>query len=120
MIGNLLSAICGDAAYQYLARAVELATAGKIDAICTAPLNKEALHAGGHRFPGHTEMLAHLTGTPEVSMMLSTPRLKVIHVTTHIGLIDAIAKVEPGLVERTIIRAYETLTRSGIKDPRIG
>ena len=88
-----LSAICGDAAYQYLARAVELATAGKIDAICTAPLNKEALHAGGHRFPGHTEMLAHLTGTPEVSMMLSTPRLKVIHVTTHIGLIDAIAKV---------------------------
>jgi 4-phospho-D-threonate 3-dehydrogenase / 4-phospho-D-erythronate 3-dehydrogenase len=71
-----LSAICGDAAYQYLARAVELATAGKIDAICTAPLNKEALHAGGHRFPGHTEMLAHLTGTPEVSMMLSTPRLR--------------------------------------------
>ncbi|MBV9998988.1 MAG: 4-hydroxythreonine-4-phosphate dehydrogenase PdxA, partial [Verrucomicrobia bacterium] len=52
-----LSPICGDAAYQYLARAVELAQAGQIDAICTAPLNKEALHAGGHRFPGHTEML---------------------------------------------------------------
>ena len=115
-----LSAICGDAAYQYLARAVELATAGKIDAICTAPLNKEALHAGGHRFPGHTEMLAHLTGTPEVSMMLSTPRLKVIHVTTHIGLIDAIAKVEPGLVERTIIRAHDALARAGNKNPRIG
>ena len=69
-----LSAICGDAAYQYLARAVELATAGKIDAICTAPLNKEALHAGGHRFPGHTEMLAHLTGTPEVSMIAFHPK----------------------------------------------
>jgi 4-hydroxythreonine-4-phosphate dehydrogenase len=115
-----LSPICGDAAYQYVARAVQLAKAGQIDAICTAPLNKEALHSGGHIFPGHTEMLAHLTGTPEVSMMLSTPKLKVIHVTTHIGLIDAIAKIEPGLVERTIIRAYETLTRSGIKDPRIG
>src|ERR1700740_1556217 len=115
-----LSPISGDAAYQYLARAVELAKTGQIDGICTAPLNKEALHAGGHIFPGHTEILAHLTGTPEVSMMLSTPKLKVIHVTTHIGLIDAIAKIEPGLVERTITRAHEMLTRSGIANPRIG
>jgi 4-hydroxythreonine-4-phosphate dehydrogenase len=115
-----LSPICGDAAYQYLARAVELAKTGRIDAICTAPLNKEALRLGGHNFPGHTEMLAHLTGTPEVSMMLLTPKLKVIHVTTHIGLIDAIAKIEPGLVERTIGRAQETLNRAGIARPRIG
>jgi len=115
-----LSPICGDAAYQYLARAVELAKTRQIDAICTAPLNKEALHLGGHKFPGHTEMLAHLTGTPEVSMMLLTPKLKVIHVTTHIGLIDAIAKIEPGLVERTITRAQETLNRAGIAHPRIG
>src|SRR5438132_3320002 len=117
--GQLLP-ICGDAAYQYLVRAVELAKTGKIDGICTAPLNKEALHAGGHNFPGHTEMLAHLTGTPEVSMMLSTPKFKVIHVTGHIGLIDAVAKIEPGLVERTIARAQEMLARSGIAHPRIG
>src|SRR5262249_30648755 len=115
-----LSSICGDAAYQYLARAVELAKTRQIDAICTAPLNKQALHAGGHIFPGHTEMLAHLTATPEVSMMLSTPKLKVIHVTTHIGLIDAIAKIEAGLVERTIPPAQETLARSGIAHPPIG
>ena len=115
-----VSPVCGDAAYQYIARAVELAQARQIGAICTAPLNKEALQTGGHIFPGHTEILAYLTGTPEVSMMLSTPKLKVIHVTTHIGLVDAIAKIEPGLVERTIARAHETLTRSGIKQPRIG
>ena len=115
-----VSPVCGDAAYQYIVRAVELVKAGEINAICTAPLNKEALQAGGHIFPGHTELLAHLTGTPEVSMMLSTPKLKVIHVTTHIGLIDAIAKIEPGLVERTIARGRETLTRSGIENPRIG
>ncbi|MBV9297906.1 MAG: 4-hydroxythreonine-4-phosphate dehydrogenase PdxA, partial [Verrucomicrobia bacterium] len=115
-----LSPICGDAAYQYVVRAVELAKTGQIDAICTAPLNKRALHLGGHIFPGHTELLAYLTGTPEVSMMLSTPKLKVIHVTTHLGLIDAIAKIEPGLVERTIARAQETLTRAGIAQPRIG
>ncbi|HWA07865.1 MAG TPA: 4-hydroxythreonine-4-phosphate dehydrogenase PdxA [Opitutaceae bacterium] len=115
-----LSAVCGDAAYRYVARAVELAQAGEIDAICTAPLNKEALHAGGHRFPGHTELLASLTGTPEVSMMLMTPKLRVIHVTTHIGLIDAVERIEPGLVGRTIARAQETLVRAGIARPRIG
>ncbi len=89
-------------------------------AICTAPLNKEALHAAGHKFPGHTELLAHLTGTPEVSMMLTTPKMKVLHVTTHIGLIDAIAKIEPGLVERTIARGHAALEKSGIANPRIG
>jgi 4-phospho-D-threonate 3-dehydrogenase / 4-phospho-D-erythronate 3-dehydrogenase len=115
-----LSAICGDAAYQFIVRAVELAKNREIDAICTAPLNKEALHAGGHIFPGHTELLAELTSTREVSMMLSTPKLRVIHVTSHIGLIDAIDKIEPGLVERTIARAQETLNRAGIPHPRIG
>ena len=68
-----LSPVAGNGAYHYVARAVELATAGKIQAICTAPLNKEALHAGGHVYPGHTELLARLSGTPEVSMMLATP-----------------------------------------------
>jgi len=115
-----LSAICGDAAYQFIVRAVELANNREIDAICTAPLNKEALHAGGHIFPGHTELLAHLTSTPEVSMMLSTPKLRVIHVTSHIGLIDAIDRIEPGLVERTIARAQQTLNCAGILHPRIG
>ncbi|QGZ64937.1 4-hydroxythreonine-4-phosphate dehydrogenase PdxA [Paraburkholderia acidisoli] len=115
-----LSPVAGDAAYQYIARTVELTSAGELDAICTAPLNKEALHAGGHIFPGHTEMLAHLTGIPEVSMMLVAPKLRVIHVTTHIGLLDAIRKIEPGLVQRTIERAHDTLVRAGIENPRIG
>ena len=115
-----LSPTAGDGAFRYIERAVALASAREVDAICTAPLNKEALHAGGHFYPGHTEILAALTGTPEVSMMLMTPKLRVIHVTTHIGLIDAIAKIEPGLVERTIVRGHEALVRSGISHPRIG
>ena len=85
-----LSAVAGDAAFQFVKIATELAMARQVDAICTAPLNKEALHAGGHFYPGHTELLAALTGTPEVSMMLVAPRLRVIHVTAHMGLIDAI------------------------------
>jgi 4-hydroxythreonine-4-phosphate dehydrogenase len=115
-----LSPIAGDAAFRYIERAVALASAGEVDAICTSPINKEALHAGGHIYPGHTEILAALTHTPEVSMMLLTPKLRVIHVTTHIGLIDAIAKIEPGLVQRTILRGNEALVRSGIASPRIG
>jgi len=115
-----LSREAGEAAYRYLELAARLAMEGRVATICTAPLNKEAMQSAGHKFPGHTEALAHLTGTPEVSMMLTTPKLKVLHVTTHIGLIDAIARIEPGLVERTIARGQEALERSGITNPRIG
>lgn len=110
----------GEGSYRFIEKAVELVKAGQAQAICTAPLSKEAMYLAGHKFPGHTETLAYLTGTPEVSMMLSAPNLRVVHVTTHIGLIDAIAKIEPGLVERTIGRAHETLIRAGIENPRIG
>lgn len=115
-----LSRIAGEAAYRYLEIAARLAMDGKVAAICTAPLNKEALQAAGHKFPGHTELLAHLTGTPEVSMMLSTPKMKVLHVTTHIGLIDAIRRIEPGLVQRTIARGHQALQKAGVSNPRIG
>ncbi|GMA18863.1 4-hydroxythreonine-4-phosphate dehydrogenase PdxA [Arsenicicoccus piscis] len=115
-----LSAVAGDAAYHYIAKAAELAVAGRVQAICTAPLNKAALHLGGHKYPGHTELLADLTKTPEVSMMLSTPRIKVIHVTTHIGLIDAVRKIEPQLVERVIRRGHDALVAAGVPKPRIG
>jgi 4-hydroxythreonine-4-phosphate dehydrogenase len=114
-----LSAKAGDGAYRFIQRAVDLALAGRVDGICTAPLNKEALHAGGHPFPGHTEMLAKLSGTKEVSMMLATPKMRVIHVTTHVGLLDAIEKIEPGLVERTIVRGHDALVRSGLAHPQI-
>ncbi|WP_411085231.1 4-hydroxythreonine-4-phosphate dehydrogenase PdxA [Streptomyces sp. 061-3] len=115
-----LSPVAGDAAYAYIERAAELAVAGEVHAICTAPLNKEALHAAGHIYPGHTELLAHLTGTEEVSMMLSTEKVKVIHVTTHIGLIDAVNRIEPGLVERTVRRGHAAMVRAGTPNPVIG
>ncbi|MBO1077907.1 4-hydroxythreonine-4-phosphate dehydrogenase PdxA [Roseomonas haemaphysalidis] len=115
-----LSPVAGEGAFRFIERATRLVEAGEADAICTAPLSKEALHAAGHKYPGHTELLAHLTGTPEVSMMLVAPKLRVIHVTTHIGLMDAIRKIEPGLVERVIARGRDTLVKAGIAEPRIG
>ncbi|MCL6460182.1 MAG: 4-hydroxythreonine-4-phosphate dehydrogenase PdxA, partial [Gorillibacterium sp.] len=114
-----VSAEAGHAAYQYIERAVELAKEGTIQAICTAPLNKEALQLGGHHFPGHTEILATLTGTQSYAMLLSAPGLKVIHVTTHLGIIDAIKKINPGRVYEVIRIAAETLRKTGIVQPRI-
>lgn len=114
------SAEAGNAAYHYIRVACELGMSGQVQGICTAPLNKAALHKAGHIYPGHTELLAHFMGVEEVSMMLSTPKVKVIHVTTHIGLIDAISKIEPGLVERTVRRGHSAMQRAGIENPRIG
>lgn len=114
-----ISAEAGNAAFRYLERAIELANEGKIDAICTAPLNKEALHKGGHLYPGHTEILAELTKTEDYSMMLSAPNLKVIHVTTHIGIIDAVKKINPSRVYKVIKLAHDTLKKAGYTKPRI-
>ncbi|MGW5643777.1 4-hydroxythreonine-4-phosphate dehydrogenase PdxA [Saccharopolyspora sp. NPDC003752] len=114
-----LSEVAGEGAFRYVAKAAELAMAGEVQAICTAPLNKAALHAAGHRYPGHTELLAELCGVPEVSMMLSTGKVRVIHVTTHIGLVDAIERIDPGLVERTVRRGHRTMVDSGIAEPKI-
>ncbi|HYJ42571.1 MAG TPA: 4-hydroxythreonine-4-phosphate dehydrogenase PdxA [Steroidobacteraceae bacterium] len=114
------SAVAGEAAYRFIERAVRIVECGAAQAICTAPLSKEALHAAGHRYPGHTELLASLTNTAEVSMMLVAPRLRVIHVTTHMGLLDAIERIDAPLVERVIGRAHDTLVRAGVTNPRIG
>ncbi|WP_286885539.1 4-hydroxythreonine-4-phosphate dehydrogenase PdxA [Aneurinibacillus sp. UBA3580] len=114
-----ISAEAGNAAFRYLEKAIQLANEGKIDAICTAPLNKEALHKAGHIYPGHTEILAELTGTSDYSMMLSAPKLKVIHVTTHIGLLDAVKKINPSRVYTVIKLAHDTLHKAGYEQPRI-
>ena len=114
-----VSAEAGNAAFHFVKKAVELAKKGCIQAICTAPLNKEALHKGGHRYPGHTEILAHLTNTTDYSMMLASPKLKVIHLTTHQGLIEAIQSITPERTYKVIRLAHDTLTRAGFEQPKI-
>lgn len=109
----------GDAAFQYLAKAIEMAKENRIDAICTAPLNKEALQKGGHMYPGHTEILADLTNTKDYSMMLSAPNLRVIHVTTHVGIIDAVNMINPERVYHVLKLAHDTLKKAGIESPKI-
>lgn len=114
-----ISAEAGHAAFCFVEKAVQLALEQKIDGICTAPLNKEALHKGGHLYPGHTEILADLTGTEDFSMMLSAPNLKVIHLTTHVGLIEAINRINPERTYKVIKLAHDTLKRAGYEKVKI-
>ena len=98
---GVLSPRCGEASFRYLETAVELALSGKISAIVTAPINKEALNLAGHHFDGHTGMLAHLTRSTSSWMLLASERLNVIHVSTHVALKKAIERatiVSPGVV----------------------
>ena len=91
-------------------RAVELAIGGEVEGIVTAPIDKAALLAGGYDYPGHTEMLAALTGRP-VAMMLASDRLRVVLATTHIPLRDV-----PGAVTPEAIAAAAAITRQGLRD----
>jgi len=114
-----LDARAGDAAFRYVRKATELASAGRVAAIATAPLNKEAMHLAGHKYPGHTEILADLTGTKDYAMMLVTDELKVIHVSTHVSLREAIERARPERELAVIRLAHESLRKLGFDEPRI-
>ena len=88
-----LSAVAGDGSYRFVVAACDLAKEGAVDGIVTAPLNKAAMHAGGHRYPGHTELLAEQFGVENFSLVLSAGDLYFFHLTTHVSLSDAIAGV---------------------------
>ncbi|MGI5170672.1 4-hydroxythreonine-4-phosphate dehydrogenase PdxA [Spirillospora sp. CA-253888] len=109
----------GRAAYRYVAKGVELACADQIAALVTAPIHKEALRLGGHPYPGHTEILAELSGTGEFAMMMANDELRVVLVTIHQALRDAIDAITPEAVRRTIRLTHDALRRAGIAAPRI-
>ncbi len=114
-----LDARAGDAAFRYVQRATELASAGRVGAIATAPLNKEAMHLAGHKYPGHTEILAELTGTEDYAMMLVTDELKVIHVSTHVSLREAIERVKPERELAVMRLAHDALRKLGVENPKV-
>lgn len=109
----------GHAAYQYIEAAVQQALEKQVAAIVTAPINKEALHKGGHKFPGHTEILGELSQTKDYAMMLSSDDLKVIHVTTHVSMRQAADLIKKERVLRIIRLADRTLRLLGLENPRI-
>jgi 4-hydroxythreonine-4-phosphate dehydrogenase len=114
-----VTAAAGRAAYDAVVGAVEDAKAGRIDAIATAPINKEAFAAAGLRWPGHTELLAELTGARRVRMMFYADTLNVVLATVHIPLADVPAALTRSRVEETIDVAAAELPRFGLGSPRL-
>ncbi|HEV7680487.1 MAG TPA: 4-hydroxythreonine-4-phosphate dehydrogenase PdxA [Pyrinomonadaceae bacterium] len=109
----------GKAAGAYIEAAVELCAAGSIDAIATAPINKRSLFLGGYSFPGHTEFLAQLTGSEDYAMAFVAANLRIVLISTHVPLAEAIRLVKKDLIARTINLTNRELKRWGIERPRL-
>ena len=110
----------GEAAYRYIEQGVALTKAGVVDALVTAPISKEALNAAGYPFPGHTELLAAMTGAKDQVMMLAGPRLRVALVTTHLPLREVSARLSQEKIKKTIqITAQWLREYFGISTPRL-
>jgi 4-hydroxythreonine-4-phosphate dehydrogenase len=109
----------GKAAVEAVQLAGNLALQGLVDAIATAPLNKEAMHMAGYKYPGHTELLAEMTGTEDYSMLLVTPTLRCFFVTVHVSLRKAIDMITEDRVRRIVGVAHSTMQRFGFANPRI-
>ena len=114
-----VDARAGAAAFAYLNEAIDLAMAGRVSAIVTAPLNKEALRAAGIHFPGHTEILAARSGTAHVAMMLANDDLRVLLVSIHLSLAEAIRAVTFDNEMRAIGHAADACRSFGIAHPRV-
>ncbi len=114
-----ISTEAGRAAVEYVLRATELAMSGAVDAVATAPLNKEAMHLAGFDYIGHTEILADVTHTPRCTTMLATPGLRVTHVTRHIPFRSIADHLTIDGVLDTIVITHEGMQMLGFPQPRL-
>ena len=114
-----VQAVCGKVSFQYIEKAINLALEDKIDAVVTAPINKEALHFGGHQYSGHTEIFADLTSTKDYAMLLTGGPLKVIHVTTHVSMREACDKIKKDRILTVIRLSKEAMMNLGVQQPKI-
>jgi 4-hydroxythreonine-4-phosphate dehydrogenase len=115
-----LSGEAGRAAYEVILRAVDAAKDGAVDAIATAPVNKEAFRLAGLPWSGHTDLLAHLTGVEHVAMMFYSDPLRVVLATIHIPLSEVSGALTQASLEQTIDLTARELPRFGWPAPRIG
>jgi 4-hydroxythreonine-4-phosphate dehydrogenase len=112
--------LTGEASFQYVTKGIELAMNGRLHAVVTGPINKEAINLAGHHYSGHTEIFGDYTHTKDYAMLLSGGTLKVIHVTTHCSMREACDRIKKARVLSVIKLAYEGLSLMGCKKPKIG
>lgn len=117
---GVVSAMAGNAAFQYVKKVIELAMNHEVDATVTNALNKEAMNIAGHHYSGHTEIYAEYTGTKKYTMMLAHENLRVVHVSTHVSLREACDRVKKDRVLEVIRIADQACKELGIKEPKIG
>jgi len=120
VVAGTLSAEAGRTAYGAIVAAVEDALAGEVDAVATAPINKEAFALAGLPWRGHTDLLAHLTGASSVAMMFHADALRVVLATIHEPLASVPRLLTREVVERVIRLAARELPRFGFSLPRLG
>lgn len=116
---GVVDAMCGRAAHDYIVRAADLALSGKVGAIVTAPIHKEAIHLAGIEDAGHAEILARHTRTADYAAMLVDGRLRVVHVSTHVSLRQAIDLVTMERVLQKIRLTHKSLQALGFARPNI-
>src|SRR5688572_818777 len=116
---GVLSAEAGQAAYDAICAAVRDAQAGRVSAIATAPVNKQAFFRAGLPWKGHTDLLGHLTGSGQVAMMFWSEPLKVVLATVHVPLAEVPRALTRDLLDAIINLTARELPRFGIRDPRL-
>ena len=114
-----VSRACGDAAFSYITTAIELAKSETIQAVVTAPINKEALHLAGHKYPGHTEIFAEKCDTQNFTMLFRVEGISVVHVTTHCSLRTALDTSKTPKILSNIELLQSSLHSLGVANPRI-
>ncbi|MBM6948876.1 4-hydroxythreonine-4-phosphate dehydrogenase PdxA [Mordavella massiliensis] len=111
-----VSGMCGKAAYDYIAKSIELANAGEVDAVSTTPINKEALKAGEIHFIGHTEIFGALTGTEDPLTMFETNGMRVFFLTRHVSLRQMLDMIKKDRIIDYVVRCTEALKRLGVNE----
>lgn len=111
-----VSAMCGQAAYDYIEKSIDLANSHKVDAVATTPINKESLHAAKVPFIGHTEIFAKLTDTEDPLTMFETNGLRVFFLSRHLSLRDAIDAVTKERIENYVPRCLKALEKLGVTE----
>lgn len=115
-----IDAMCGEASFQAVKKAIELALAKEVDATVTGPINKKSINEAGHHFAGHTEIYAHYTNTRKYAMLLVEDNINVIHVSTHVSLRQACDLVKKDRILQVIELLRDGLQRLGKTDFKIG
>lgn len=111
-----VNGMCGRAAYDYIAKSIELANSGKVDAVATTPINKESLRAGNINFIGHTEIFGELTRTKDPLTMFETNGMRIFFLTRHVSLRDMLDMITKERIKDYVKRCLKALEKLGVTD----